>query len=96
MFNKIVLPQNRAGRASAALGFVGFIAKGIALIIVGLLRIAAALSSDADIAGGLDGALQALLAHSYGTVLVTEVGVGFIAYGIFCLFRARYARLDAT
>jgi hypothetical protein len=94
--NKVDLPQNRAGRAIAALGFVGFIAKGIALIIVGLLLIAAALSSDSDIAGGLDGALQALLALSYGTILVTEVGVGFIAYGIFCLFRARYARLDAT
>ena len=47
-------------------------------------------------AGGLDGALRALLALAYGPLLVGAVGVGFIAYGFFCLFRARYARLGAA
>ena len=30
----------------------------------------------------------------YGPLLVGVVGVGFVAYGVFCLFRARFARLD--
>ena len=73
--------EHGAGRAIAGLGLVGFIAKGIALVIVGVLLIVASFSSDADTAGGLDGALRALLALAFGPLLVAVVGVGFIAYG---------------
>jgi len=52
--------------------------------------------SDADAAGALDGALSALLGVAYGPLLVGAIGVGFIAYGLFCLFRARYAQLEPT
>ena len=93
---KIELPESTGGRAIAGLGLVGFIAKGIALVIVGLLLVIASVSSDAATAGGLDGALRALLSLTYGHILVAEVGVGFIAYGIFCFFRARYARLASA
>jgi hypothetical protein len=63
-------------------------------VIVGILLIFASFSSDADTAGGLDGALQALLALDLGPLLVAVVGAGFIAYGVFCLFRARFAHLS--
>lgn len=91
--NKIDIPEHGIGRSIAGLGVVGFVAKGIALVIVGVLLVIAALRSDADTAGGLDGALQALLTVTLGPWLVAAVGIGFIAYGVFCLFRARYARL---
>lgn len=94
--SKIDLPEHGIGRGIAGLGVVGFIAKGIALVIVGVLLVAASLTSDAETAGGLDGALQALLALSYGPWLVAAVGIGFLAYGLFCLFRARHARLAAA
>jgi hypothetical protein len=94
--NKIDIPEHGVGRGIAGLGLVGFIAKGIALLIVGILLIVASLSSDADTAGGLDGALQALLALALGPLLVAVVGAGFVAYGIFCLFRARFADLRAA
>jgi len=94
--NKVDLPETKSGRAIGGLGLVGFIAKGIALVIVGLLLIIASLSSDPATAGGLDGALRALLGLTFGPLLVAEVGLGFIAYGIFCLFRARYAHLAAA
>jgi hypothetical protein len=93
--NKIEIPEHGPGRYLAALGLVGFIAKGIALMIVGVLLVVASLSGDADTAGGLDGALKALLALDLGPLLVGIVGVGFIAYGVFCLFRAWFARLNA-
>ncbi len=91
--NKITIPRQGFGRNLAGLGVVGFIAKGIALLIVGVLLVVSSLSGDADTAGGLDGALKALLGLALGPVLVGIVGVGFIAYGVFCLFRARFARL---
>ena len=93
--NKISIPEHGFGRNLAGLGLVGFIAKGIALVIVGVLLVVASLSGDADTAGGLDGALNALLALDLGPWLVGVVGIGFIAYGVFCLFRARFARLTA-
>lgn len=91
--SRIDIPQHGIGRGIAGLGLFGFVAKGIALVIVGVLLIVAAVRTDAAAAGALDGALQALLAVAFGPLLVGVVGIGFIAYGIFCLFRARYAKL---
>ena len=93
--NRIEIPEHGFGRNLAGLGLVGFVAKGIALAIVGVLLVVASLSGDADTAGGLDGALKALLSLDLGPWLVGVVGTGFIAYGVFCLFRARFARLTA-
>jgi len=72
---------------------VGFIAKGIALLIVSVLLVVGAVQVDPEAAGGLDAAIDALIAMPYGPPLVAGVGVGLIAYGIFCLFRAPYADL---
>ncbi|MGM7666079.1 DUF1206 domain-containing protein [Microbacterium sp. A93] len=90
---KLSIPANPVGTVVTALGVFGFIAKGVALTIVGFLTVVAAAKVDASNAGGLDGAIQALLGVAYGPLLVGLVGVGFIAYSVFCLFRARYARL---
>lgn len=90
---KISVPSGPMGGVVTTLGVVGFVAKGIALTIVGVLLIVAAVKVDAESAGGLDGAIQALLALYLGPLLVGLVGAGFIAYGVFCFFRARYARL---
>lgn len=93
--SKITIPEHGIGRNLAGLGLVGFVAKGIALTVVGVLLVVASLSGDADAAGGLDGALKALLSLDLGPWLVGLVGAGFVAYGVFCLFRARFARLSA-
>lgn len=90
---KVDIPDGPFGKSITALGVVGFIAKGIALVIVGVLLSVAAVTLDPQAAGGIDGAVQALLALAYGPWLAGAVGVGFVAYGVFCLFRARYARM---
>jgi len=90
----VTLPHEGAGRSISGLGVAGFVAKGIALVILGILLVIASARSDADTAGGLDGALGALLGLPYGPLLVGMIGVGFIAHGLFCLFRARYAQLE--
>ena len=74
-------------------GTVGYIAKGIALIAVGVLFGWAALQADPEQATGLDGALTGMVALPAGVVLLIAVGVGLIVFGVFCLFRARYAKL---
>ena len=90
----VAIPREGAGRSISGLGVAGFVAKGIALVILGILLIIASARSDADTAGGLDGALRALLGLPYGPLLVGVIGIGFIAHGLFCLFRARYAQLE--
>lgn len=90
---KLSIPTSPLGRVVTTLGVTGFIAKGVALVIVGLLMMLAGATVDASTAGGLDGAIQALLNVTFGPFLVGLVGIGFLAYGMFCIFRARYARL---
>lgn len=91
--DKMSIPSTPIGRSVEILGAVGFVAKGVALIVVGILLLVAAVKVDPDAAGGLDGAIRALLALPYGPILAGIVGCGLIAYGVFCFFRARYARL---
>lgn len=90
---QLSIPSGPLGGVVTALGVIGFIAKGVALVIVGFLLVVAAATVDASTAGGLDGAVQALLNVALGPLLVCLVGIGFVAYGVFCIFRARYARL---
>lgn len=92
---KLSLPDGAGDRAIVILGAVGYIAKGIALAMVGVLLITAAVSVDPSASGGLDGAVQALLQTPAGPWLGVAVGVGFVAYGAFTVLRARYARLEA-
>ncbi|MEX0152596.1 DUF1206 domain-containing protein [Microbacterium sp. LMI1-1-1.1] len=92
--DKVREPDGPWGTVLTALGVFGFLAKGVALGVVGVLLVIAAVTVEAETAGGLDGAVSALLALPAGPVLGILVGVGFLAYGVFTVFRARYARLD--
>lgn len=91
---RVSVPVGALGRLVDILGIVGFVAKGVALAAMAVLLVIAAVRDEAATAGGLDGALAALLGLTLGPVLVASIGIGFIAYGVFCLFRARYARLS--
>ncbi|MFE5410051.1 DUF1206 domain-containing protein [Microbacterium sp. NPDC056569] len=87
------LPDGGLGRGLATLGIVGFVAKGVALLIVGVLLVIAAVRADAKTAGGLDGAVDALLDLPLGPALAWVVGLGFLAYAAFTIARARFARM---
>ena len=81
-------PSGTAGRAVPILGKVGYIAKGVAVIVIGLLFAAAAFTQDPSRAGGIDGALKALAGLPFGVVILVVIGLGFIAYGLFFFVRA--------
>ncbi|GEA83827.1 DUF1206 domain-containing protein [Cellulomonas gelida] len=87
------LPSGHAGRGTLIAGRVGYIAKGVALGIVGGLFVAAAWHADESEATGLDGAMRTLKEGPAGPVLLTLVALGFVAFGGYCFVRARYGRL---
>ena len=83
----------RRGRLISGLGVAGHIAKGLALVLTGLLFVIAGATNDPASATGLDGSLKALLEHPFGPYLLLAIGAGFIAYGAFALIRARFGRM---
>ena len=82
-----------ARKGVARLGQVGYIAKGVALGVVGGLLSYAALTFEQQKAPGLDGALQTILAQPLGRFLLTAVALGFLAFGLFALLESRYRRM---
>jgi hypothetical protein len=80
------------GTAVLVAGRVGYVAKGVAIGVVGVLFGWAAISYDPDKAGGLDDALSTLREQPYGPYLLTLVAAGLAAFGLFCFAWARYVR----
>jgi hypothetical protein len=78
------------GTAYSALGKVGYVAKGIAIGLVGALIGYAALTHEPRKSGGLDQALQEVLHQTFGPYLLGAIGVGFACFGLFCFAHARH------
>jgi hypothetical protein len=89
----LTMPAGKTGRTVRGLGIFGYVAKGIAVGVVGILLIVAAVTLDPQSSTGLDGALKSLAELPFGMVILIAVGLGLIAYGVYTFVRARYARL---
>lgn len=75
------------------LGQVGYIAKGIAIGLVGVLFGWAAFTYDPEKAGGLDDALRTVKEQgAVGPILLTLIALGLMAYGVYCFSWSRNAR----
>ncbi|MGL5818984.1 MAG: DUF1206 domain-containing protein [Phycicoccus sp.] len=85
--------REHPGRWAEVSGRVGYLAKGVALGVVGVLFVVAAWREDPERAAGLDGALKALGEQPFGPLLLTAVALGIAAYGVYSIARARYARI---
>ena len=75
------------------LGQVGYVAKGLALCVVGALLTYATLSFQQQKTQGLDGAMQTILAQPFGKFLLSAVALGFLAFGVFAILQSRYRRM---
>jgi Domain of Unknown Function (DUF1206) len=75
------------------LGQFGYVAKGIAFGIVGLLLFDAAVTHDPAKSRGLDAALRTIFAQPFGKWLLFLVAIGFVAFGIYCFFQVRYRKV---
>jgi hypothetical protein len=74
-------------------GVSGLLARGVVFSLIGTFLIKAALEYDPSEAIGIDGALRKLAAQSHGHVLLTAAAAGLLAFGVYCLFQARYRRV---
>lgn len=74
------------------IGMIGYLAKGVAVGIVGILLGIAALRSNPGQAGGLDAALRTLAGQPFGVFLLVVVALGLAAFGVYCLAAARSHR----
>ncbi|KNY07939.1 DUF1206 domain-containing protein [Microbacterium sp. GCS4] len=93
-FRKMLDLPSGAGRPPiVVLGVVGYVAKGIAVAVTGILFVIAAWTGDPDKSGGLDAALRSLADLPFGRVILWLVGAGLAFYGVFSIVRARYARM---
>ena len=86
--------EKNPGPFACWIGRVGYVAKGVALALVGVFFLVAAWQQEPDKAQGLDGALKSLKGQPYGPYLLTVVAGGLIAFALYCLIRARHARLE--
>lgn len=81
-----------SGSLVLTVGRIGYVAKGVAIGVVGVLFGWAAISYDPDKAGGLDDALKTVRDQPFGPYLLTLVALGLAAFGLFCFAWSRYAR----
>jgi hypothetical protein len=88
------MPSSPTARtAVTALGVAGYVAKGIVLLLTGMLITIASLGAHPDESTGLDGGLRALRDQPFGVYLLAAVGAGLICYGLYMVVRARLAKM---
>jgi hypothetical protein len=90
----LALPSSKVARTGVtALGVTGYVAKGVVLLLAGLLIMIATLRAHPEESTGLDGGLKALCDQPFGIYVLAGVGAGLICYGIYMVVRARLARM---
>jgi len=77
-------------RIVRAAGRVGYLARGMALGVIGGCVVAAGWQANPDQARGLGGALASISASPFGPVLLGIMSVGLVGYGLHMLIAARY------
>jgi hypothetical protein len=77
------------------LGRVGYVTKGIALVVIGVLLVWAAWTHDPHKSGGLDRALYELLGGGLGKAAIIVIATGLACFGLFLLARARHLNRDS-
>lgn len=71
------------------LGQVGWIARGVAFGVLGILVVIAGFKSQPEKARGLDAALKTLASQPFGKWILIVVALGLAAYGVFQLVTAK-------
>ena len=75
------------------LAVIGYLAKGVAYAIAGVLVVIAAVRYDPSAARGLDASLRTLTQSTWGVWLLFAMAAGIAAYGLFAIAQARYRKV---
>lgn len=92
-FSKRLDCDERTCRRVVPLAKVGYGARGLASLPLGVFLVLAGVEARAGEARSWGGALQALEGRPFGTLALCLVAVGLIAFGLFGLVEARYRRI---
>lgn len=77
-------------------GTVGSIARGLVVVLIGVLLVVAATTGDKKDATGMDGALKSLLDLPFGNALLILASLGLLVFGVYALVEARYRRVGVS
>ena len=80
----------RRGMTIVTLGRVGYVAKGLALVVIGVLLVWAGWTGDPHRSGGLDSSLRQVVGGPAGVVAIVVVALGLASFGLFLIGRARH------
>jgi membrane protease YdiL (CAAX protease family) len=83
----------RTRRLVRTLGAIGSTARGIVVVLVGILVIDAAVTHSPAKSGGIDQALLTLRNQPFGPVLLIGVALGLVVFGVYGLCEARWRRV---
>jgi hypothetical protein len=92
-FGKRLNCDERTCRRVAPLAKVGYGARGLASLPLGVFLVTAGVEARAGEARSWGGALQALEGQPFGNAALCLVAAGLIAFGLFGLVEARYRRI---
>ena len=91
--SKTMYMTQRTLRGFTFLGVVGLLARTVTFGLIGLFLVKAAAEYDPSEAVGVDGALQRITTHTYGTVALGVVAAGLIAFGLYSITDARFRKI---
>jgi hypothetical protein len=75
------------------MGIIGYISRGIVLIIIGYFFLRAAVHLNASEAIGTKGAFD-FLENNFGKFLMGLIALGLFGYGVFMFVKGRYQKID--
>ena len=86
----------RAGSRAwvVALGVIGFVARAVIFVMIGVFLVIAALRFNSGQAAGLAEALRTLQQQPYGSILLGVTAFGLFAFGLFQFSEAAWRRID--
>jgi hypothetical protein len=84
--------EGHAGPGVVKLGQAGWIARGVAFGVLGILVVVAGFKAQPEKSRGLDAALKTLAQQPFGKWILVAVALGLAAYGVFNLVTARHRR----
>jgi len=77
-------------------GKIGYISRGVVWLIISFLTVRAAIHASSSETGGEAKAFRFVETSPFGSYLLATLGIGLLAYGLFCFVRARYEHFNLS